>query len=46
MLSQEENEKAVHFFEHQYLMNQCMLFADFLVKCYSLDTQKSEPTCS
>ena len=23
-------------------MNQCMFFADFLVKCYPLDTQKPE----
>ena len=43
MLSQEIIEKTVHFFEHQNLLNQCMFFADFLVKCYPLDTQKPDP---
>ena len=43
MLSQQKIEKIVHFFEHQYFMNQCMFFADFLVKCYPLDTQKPKP---
>ena len=43
MLTQQKNEKKVHFFEHQYLMNQCMFFAVFLMKCYPLDTQKPEP---
>ena len=32
MLSQQKIEKTVHFFEHQYLMNQCMFLADILVK--------------
>ena len=43
MLTQQKNEKKVHFFEHQYLMNQWMFFAIFLMKCYPLDTQKPEP---
>ena len=43
MLRQQKIEKIVHFFEHQYFMNQCMFFADFLVKCYPLDTQKPKP---
>ena len=38
-----KNEKTVRFFEHHYLMNQCMFFADVLVNCYPQDTQKSEP---
>ena len=44
MLSQQKNGKTVHFFEHQYLMNQCF-FCYILVKCYPLDTQKPEPKC-
>ena len=43
MLSQQKIEKTVHFFEHQYPLNQYMFFADFLVKCYPLDTQKHKP---
>ena len=43
MLSQQKLEKTVHFFEHLYLLNQCMFFANFLVKCYPLDTQKPDP---
>ena len=38
-----KNEKTVRFFEHHYLMNQCIFFADVLVNCYPQDTQKSEP---
>lgn len=44
LLSRNQNrKKAVNFFEHQYRMNQCMLFADFLMKYYPVDTQKPEP---
>ena len=43
MLSQQKNQKIVHFFEHQYFMNQCMFFADFLMNYYPLDTQRPKP---